>query len=161
LTIAVENKKGLEPGYQGSRHIERFPARFASIGQLSGGSRMDLETFISQSLKEIIAGIRSAQQYVAQSGTGAAINPRGITALQKDSEGMKQPHDMITKLPVHQVEFDVAVTVAQSSQGKAGAGLLVAGLGIGGQKASTAESSSVSRVKFTVPLIWPDPQTAK
>jgi hypothetical protein len=126
-----------------------------------GGIKMDLETFISQSLKQIIAGIRSAQEYAAESTTGAAINPRGITALQKDSEGKKQPHDIMTKLPIHQVEFDVAVTVAESSQGKAGVGLLVAGLGIGGQKASTAESSSVSRIKFTVPLVWPDPQTIK
>jgi hypothetical protein len=119
---------------------------------------MDLETFISQTLKQIIAGIRLAQEYASQSKTGAAINPRGITALQKDNEGRKQPHEMSTKLPVHQVEFDIAVTVAQSSEGKAGGGLRVAGLGIGGQKVTMAECSSVSRVKFTVPLIWPDPQ---
>ncbi len=74
---------------------------------------MDLETFISQSLKQILAGIRSAQEYAAQSKIGAAINPRGITALEKDSEGRRRPHDMLTKLPVHQVEFDVEVTGAQ------------------------------------------------
>ena len=121
---------------------------------------MDLRTFISQSLQEIIVGVRSAQEYLVQHPTGAKVNPRGITALKKDSKGTTQPFDMQTKLPVHQVEFDVAVTVAQASEGKAGGGLLVAGLGIGGQKASSSESSSVSRIRFSVPIVWPDPQSA-
>jgi hypothetical protein len=72
---------------------------------------MDLETFISQSLTQIIAGIRSAQVFAAQSGTGATINPRGITALQKVGAGKRHPHDPITELPIYQVEFDVAVTI--------------------------------------------------
>jgi hypothetical protein len=122
---------------------------------------MDLENFISQSLKQIIAGIRSAQEYAAQCQTGASINPRGITALQRDSEGRRQPHDLGTKLPIHHVEFDVAVTVGQSSAGKGGASLRVVGIGIGGQKSSTEEHSSVTRVKFNVPVTWPDPQTMR
>ena len=122
---------------------------------------MDLESFIAQSLQQVISGVRSAQEYAANNPTGAKINPRGITALKRDDHGKKQPHDIGTKLPVHDVEFDVAVTVTQSSEGKAGGGLLVAGLGIGGQKASSTESASVSRIKFTVPIVWPDPQVAK
>ena len=122
---------------------------------------MDLENFISESLKQIIAGVRSAQEHADQHPSGAAINPRGITAIQKDSEGRRHPHDMITKLPIHQVEFDIAVTVTQSSHGKADGGLRIAalGIGIGGEKGSKDENSSVSRLKFTVPVVWPDPQT--
>jgi hypothetical protein len=120
---------------------------------------MDLQTFISESLRQIIVGVRSAQEYVTQHPTGAIVNPGGLRALQKDSKGQFQAHDASTGLPVHQVEFDVAVTIAQSSEGKAGGGLLVAGLGIGGQKTSAAESSSVSRIKFSVPIVWPNPET--
>ncbi len=122
-------------------------------------TEMDLQTFISQSLGQIIAGIRAAQLEVAEKRTAAKINPRGATVLSSQPSGRTQAHDLHTKLPVHQVEFDVAVTVARSSEGKAGVGLSVLSIGIGGHKQTSAESSSVSRIRFSVPVVWPDPQT--
>lgn len=122
---------------------------------------MDIQTFVSETLRQIITGIHSAQKEVAQGSTGAKINPRGVTALEKDLQGQRQPHDIDTKLPLHQVKFDIAVTVSGSTEGKIGGGLLVAGLGIGGQKTNTAESSYVSRINFTVPVVWPNPDTAR
>ncbi len=120
---------------------------------------MDLQTFISESLHQIISGICSAQKKFSQESTGAKINPRGITALAKDSSGQKQPHDINTKLPIHQIEFDIAVTVSEAAEGKVGGGLLIAWLGIGGQKTSATENSSVSRIRFTVPVVWPGQDT--
>jgi hypothetical protein len=121
---------------------------------------MDLETFVSESLQQIIRGVRGAQDHFAKNPIDAKINPRGITALERSEEGVKQPHDLHTKLPIHQVEFDVAVTVSASSEGKGGVGIRVMGIAIGGEKASTTESSLVSRLKFSIPVVWPDPQTA-
>lgn len=121
---------------------------------------MDRQAFVSESLKQIIAGMRSAQEYVAATPTGAKINPRGITALEVDENGNRQPHDIHTKLPIDRVEFDIAVTVGESSGAKAGAGLVVAGIGIGGHKTAAAEHSSVSRIRFSVPVVWPDPTLA-
>jgi hypothetical protein len=118
---------------------------------------MDIQTFVSETLRQVVAGIHLAQKTVAQESIGAKINPRGITALAKNANGQKEPHDINTKLPVHQIEFDIAVTVSESSEGKAGGGLLIAGLGIGGQKTAASENLSVSRVSFTVPVVWPDP----
>jgi len=122
---------------------------------------MDIQTFVSETLRQVVDGIRSAQKTVAKESTGAKINPRGITALAKNANGQRQPHDIDTKLPIHQIEFDIAVTVSESAEGKAGGGLLVAGLGIGGQKTAATENLSVSRVSFTVPVVWPDPNTSQ
>lgn len=122
---------------------------------------MDLQTFLSESLQQIIAGIHSAQEKIKQGQSGAKVNPRGTTAVATDSQGRKQPCDIDTKLPIHQVEFDIAVTASESTEGKAGGGLLIAGLGIGGQKTATTENLSVSRIKFTVPVVWPDPSASR
>ncbi|MGA3068256.1 MAG: hypothetical protein ABSF29_15535 [Tepidisphaeraceae bacterium] len=110
---------------------------------------MDLKTFISESLKEIISGVRSAQDHFAHNPNGAKINPR-----------VRLPQQFNPGHPVHNVEFDIAVTVSESSDEKVAAGLVVLGLGAGGQTISKTESSYVSRVKFSVPVIWPYRETA-
>jgi hypothetical protein len=122
---------------------------------------MDIQTFVSETLRQIVTGIHSVQKEVAQGSSGAKINPRGITALKEGPQGRRQPHDIQTKLPIHQVEFDIAVTVSESAEGKAGGGLFIAGLGIGGQKTAATENLSVSRIRFTVPVVWPNPDTAR
>jgi hypothetical protein len=122
---------------------------------------MDIQTFVSETLQQVITGIHSAQNTIGQGPTGAKINPRGITTLEKDPHGQRQPHDINTKLPIHQIEFDIAVTVSESTEGKTGGGLLIAGLVLGGQKAATSENLSVSRIRFSVPVVWPDPDTTK
>ncbi len=114
---------------------------------------MNLETFVSESLQQIIAGVRSAQRL---SPASAIINPRGKTAVADDA-----PTELHSGLPVHQVEFDIAVTVAESHEGKAGGGLVVIGIGLAGNKSSKSETSSVSHIKFSVPIVWPDPKTLK
>ena len=122
---------------------------------------MNLDTFISQSLAQILQGIQDAQSFTRENPSGAKVNPRGVTALEKDSGGQNQPHDLQTKLPVHQVDFDIAVTVTDSKEGEAGGKLSVVGIGVGGKAYTTGEHSSVSRISFSIPVIWPDPKTAK
>src|SRR6266536_3529276 len=90
----------------------------------SNWSHHGLEAFVAQSMQKIIAGVRSVQQYVVENPTGAKINPRGITALNKDGKGRKHAHDLHTKLPVHQVDFDLAITVADRSEKKGAANLV-------------------------------------
>lgn len=53
------------------------------------------------------------------------------------------------------VDFDVAVTTVESEQSKGGAGIFVAGLGLGGQIRSDAQNTVVSRIKFSVPIALP------
>lgn len=62
---------------------------------------------------------------------------------------------MISMNDKQDVEFDIAVTVSDEVSGKANAGIKVLSVGIGGEGAKAAKESTVSRVKFTVPIIPP------
>ncbi|TSA39615.1 hypothetical protein D4R30_00825 [archaeon] len=102
---------------------------------------MDLETFIAETLRQIVKGVRTAQQH--EDCKGATINPPTAPG---------QNHRLLVK----QIEFDVALTVSEGSekQGKGNIGIASV-FGIGGQANSTTASSSVSRIKFEVPVVLP------
>jgi hypothetical protein len=54
------------------------------------------------------------------------------------------------------VEFDVAVTVAEGTATKAGIGLIVGPVTLGTTGQSANQNSTVSRIKFEVPVAWPE-----
>lgn len=110
---------------------------------------MKLEEFISETLKEIIAGVKESQVY-AQS-EGAWVNPRLNPA---GKEGIRYVVDG-TGNNAEQIEFDVAVTSTEGSATEAGVGIFVAAVGLGAKGKSDASSSSISRIKFSVYLGLP------
>jgi len=118
---------------------------------------MELKDFVSESLKQIIKGVQLAQVFAQKDGRGAKINPRGITALKRDSKGCIQPHDIDTNLPVERIEFDVAVTASETSAASGGGGLRVWVINAGAETGKSAENTTVSRIRFGVPLVLPDP----
>jgi hypothetical protein len=122
---------------------------------------MELQYFLSETLKQIIKGIQDAQEFVDKEGRGAKVNPRGITALNRDESGQKQPHDIHTKLPIERVEFDVAITASDSVEKSGGGGLRVWALNVGGQAGTSSENTTISRIRFGVPIVLPDPQVKK
>jgi hypothetical protein len=93
--------------------------------------RMDLQTFVRDSLVQIINGVREAQ--AKEGELGDRINPK--------QGGWK----------IQDVEFDVALTVEK----KTGGGLKVVAGVFGGEGGHHREQSEVSRVKFVVPLVLP------
>lgn len=98
---------------------------------------MDLDTFVAETLRQIVKGVQTAQQN--PDCKGAKINPaRSVNTVQ-----------------CKQIEFDVAVTVMEGmdKQGKGNIG--VALFGIGCQATSTSANSSVSRIRFEVPITFP------
>ena len=106
---------------------------------------MDLKQFVQSTLVEIIEGVKQAQALVTDSG--ATINA---------TVGMGPYED---KYETQHIEFDVAVTAGESSEAKGamGAGILVLPFRLGA-KASAAESetsSTVSRIRFKVPVQLP------
>jgi len=122
---------------------------------------MELKDFLSETLKQIIKGIQDAQEFVDKYGQGAKVNPRGITALKRDESGRNQPHDINTKLPIERVEFDVAITASDSVEKSGGGGLRVWALNVGGQAGTSSENTTISRIRFGVPIVLPDPQVKK
>ena len=56
---------------------------------------------------------------------------------------------------VQKVEFDVAVTASTGTATKGGIGIMVGAIGLGSQGKSEAQDSSISRIKFLVPMVLP------
>lgn len=106
---------------------------------------MDLKNFVSETLQQIMSGVAEAQ---LQSEQGE-VNPDISRAVSKEWAKSR------TGRRVHNVNFDVAVTVGQSSETKGGIGLVVGPVLLGSKGQSNAENSSVSRIKFEVPITYP------
>jgi hypothetical protein len=96
---------------------------------------MNIEDFISETLTQIISGVNKAQDALKKT-SGCSIAPYG-----KNAEA---------------VEFDVAVTAAESKESKGGLAVSVCSIGAGIQGASEASRSTVSRVKFAVKIQLPE-----
>lgn len=108
---------------------------------------MDLRKFISETLTQIIAGISDAQTNMVEfqkkcelDATAPYVNPNPV------SENHKK---------LSEIEFDVAVTVSEEKSGEGAGGLSVMGVSIGGKKGTDQVNSSVSRIKFSIPVSYP------
>lgn len=116
---------------------------------------MDLKTFVSETLIQIVEGVSEAQKRIRESGSNASVNPHQIASEAKQKIGQATP-----------VEFDVALVVAEESQAQSGskAGGSVGFLSVVTTKVSAelSEQSSgsnkteaVSRIRFSVRLAQP------
>lgn len=94
---------------------------------------MDVKEFVSETLRQIVDGVVDAQRHTKEKN--AVIVP------YYDSRKM--------------VNFDVAVTVVEGKEttGKAGISVWSIGAGLGGKTESS--SSTVSRIKFDIPVDLP------
>ncbi len=114
---------------------------------------MELDKFISETLKKIIDGINEAQKYAETKGakiTGENIhlNPRskGNITTYFDDKG----HELIEN-----ISFDIAVTTKESGLAEGKVGIFVGQLGIGTKGQIENESNSINRIQFSVPLYLP------
>jgi len=115
---------------------------------------MKLEDFVAEALTEIINGVKRAQEQVAS--TGARINPSGYKVPFDRLEGRKWSSE--NGDTTETVEFDVAVTTTEGTETKGGIGVFVGAVGLGSQGRSEAQNSSVTRIKFSVPVVLPPDQ---
>lgn len=111
---------------------------------------MELKEFISNALIDISQGIRDAQRESKDSG--AIINPHinsGASELSK--------HGLIwtSGTPAHLIKFDLAVTVTEGSGTKGGIGIVAGAINLGSSGQSNSESMVVSRIQFSIPVIYP------
>lgn len=108
---------------------------------------MDLKTFVAESIKQIAEGIKEAQN----ADTGAWVSPLVGSLVGKKP----QIWDNITTADPQVISFDIAVTAVESDAKKGGGGMQVLGIAIGGGLESSTQNSSVSRIRFDLPIIWP------
>jgi hypothetical protein len=112
---------------------------------------MNLQEFVRETLRQIIVGVKDAQEVCAESG--GDINPQGLRFMP-DQVGERR-WDTRTDIFAEAVEFDVAVTVDTSSSAKGGIGIVVGAVSVGSVKDSEFKNGSISRIRFRVPVILP------
>jgi len=112
---------------------------------------MNLEEFVSQTLVQIVSGVRAAQ--AEAKAHGAEVNPHLTGAAEQlGKHGFIWASGGAAQI----VQFDVALTVAEGTGTKGGIGVFAGAVSLGSSGQSKLESSSVSRVKFSVPLTLPE-----
>lgn len=112
---------------------------------------MDLNDFITTTLKQIVQGVVGAQDAISK--LNGAVNP-AISSYNPQAQshfGTIEP-----ARPVFLVEFDVAISVVEGGERNAAGKLQVASvLSLGGGAQSSHSSSSTNRLSFKVPLALP------
>jgi len=113
---------------------------------------VELKEFVAESLKQIIDGVQTAQAYAEQKN--ATVNPSGLYETQGHYEvNNEEPN---SNFPIAQfIEFDVAVTVTEGKEAKAGIGIFAAAIGAGTQAKVEDANMMLSRIKFSVPILLP------
>ncbi len=120
---------------------------------------MELKDFVKESIVQIATAIDEAN--AALSDSGAMINPLNIRANSESAqayartitrgETTKDSHSKV----VEKVEFDVAVIAETGQQGSAGAKLSIASIGFGADGKTESSNKSQSRIKFSIPVVYP------
>jgi hypothetical protein len=105
---------------------------------------MTLEEFVRESLMQIRVGVSAARdRHPLNIGVGIAkADDRKVGFITVDGHvGLL-------------VEFDVAVTVSEKTGNEVGGGLQIAQMfSAGGKKSGESKTSSVSRIRFSVPVV--------
>ena len=110
---------------------------------------MELNEFISQTIKEIFDGIKNVQSnYKTDNGS---VNSDTISC----NTDVWKLWGKDTYQPAHLIEFDVAVTTTEGKGTKGGIGVFVGPVGLGSQGKSEISNTSYSRIKFSVPVFLP------
>jgi hypothetical protein len=112
---------------------------------------VQLQEFVSGALLQILNGIRDAQ--VEGAALEAVVSPDKIYG---HVQGLRTIND---ERPIHDVSFDVAVTSEEGKSKKGGVGIVVATVALGTQGQAESKNTSVSRISFTVPVVYPVQKT--
>ncbi|WP_351189333.1 hypothetical protein [Shewanella sp. TB4-MNA-CIBAN-0142] len=111
---------------------------------------MQLDEFVSQTLKQVIDGVSDAQKYGAL--RNANINP---SSARMDSKAAGYIFCAQTGVPLQEVEFDIAVTVSESNTTSDG-DKSIGAISVTAANQASNQNSSVSRIKFKVPILLPN-----
>lgn len=114
---------------------------------MPAGDLMNLEEFVSDTLTQIVRGVRTAQGEAKLAG--AVVCPsRTRTRLSGNREVTHHAR-------VQEIEFDVAVTVVEGTTVGGDAGIRVFAVGGGAKGERHGSHEQLSRVRFSVPVMLP------
>jgi hypothetical protein len=115
---------------------------------------MKIDEFIAESLKGVAEGVTKAQVEA-----NAIVNPGRLDEVDETTPGRGDKFLVANKTMgrlAQVVDFDIAVTVSEGATKEGGAKLKVAGIvEIDGKIEGNTSTSSVSRIKFSIPVVLP------
>lgn len=112
---------------------------------------MELKTFIKDTLIQIIEGVKEAQN--ATKDDKGKINPRQeFYGSEMHSKTVRTSKGQIIEM----VDFDVAITTAEGSGIKGGAGIIIGPVVIGTKGETSEQNTSQNRIKFHIPISYPE-----
>lgn len=106
---------------------------------------MELKEFIKTALADITDAVKESQ---AEIGNGAIISP----PFAIETGGVNQ---RVHKYKIYDIDFDIAITSVNGSGQSRKLGLEVCGIGYKNEKTDSDDSTSVSRIKFSIPVVYP------
>lgn len=111
---------------------------------------MKLEDFISESISQIISGVKKAQSFAEQNN--AMVNPESL--MQSKSSG-DSFYDEKTLRPAQVIDFDISVTAKEDGNVSGKAGVFISVLKAGIESSEGTENQISNRMKFSVPIMLP------
>ncbi len=109
---------------------------------------MELKEFVTQTLTQIIEGIKDAQEQTKDSG--ALINPKTYGDTGLIVEGTKSEIRN-----VQSVKMNVALTVTENSGNKSGIGVVASVFKAGVSKEDSDTNTTTSHIEFNIPVSFP------
>jgi hypothetical protein len=104
---------------------------------------MELEDFISESIKQICFGIRKAQKEVSDKiGNNCPITPR--TKFNGKGDVGYEEKENIT--------FDIAITVTDDNKLNASGAIGIRSLGFGAKGETSKKEENIHRISFSIPF---------
>lgn len=117
---------------------------------------MELGDFVKESIKQLIDGITDAQKYAEEKGS--SVNPVGL--ISTNDRGF-----IIANNPQHpipqMIDFDIVVSVTEGGEIKAGIGVFAGALGLGTQAKNEDSNTIASKIKFSIPVMFPQQEMPK
>lgn len=117
---------------------------------------MELKDFVSQSIQQIFEGVKQAQSQTKD--MNGMIAPHKLRMSDKEIPNHQAIIGYHNTTPIISVDFDIAVTTQDVTKDKAGAGIFIAAIGLGGQIGSETLNSQLNKLRFSVPVILPLPE---
>lgn len=113
---------------------------------------MELKDFVSETIKQIIDGVKEAQEYARTND--AKINPEDLEIYHNTSSTTLYKMHYSTE-PVYTIEFDVAVTTQENIDGKGKVGVFAGMFKAGVEGGVGSQNGSISKIKFHIPIALP------
>ena len=115
---------------------------------------MELDTFITATIKAIIKGIKDSQDFAKENES--RVNPKTQSATVHNSGDFVIFKGENEKRSISNVDFDIAVTVSKQEENNVSAGIKVFSIGIGGKIKDIGNNEVVSRLRFSIPIVLPN-----